>query len=238
MTPTIPDPLADLRQATASRHTVLDHAMPLAAPAPTLDDYGNHLRLLHAWLLPLRDWQAGFKDGPQDPALWQTDDALAQIAADLRAASFDAHADAPAATPAATPPARTPAPVSRWPWPPAASAAYRWGVMYVVEGSRLGGAVLYRQLAARLAPHPLHYLGAGGAAPGPRWLRFMAALRAAVTTEAQLADARAGACAAFDALLALLPRLPGNRPAPLPGNLPIPSPAPSADHAGPAQAAA
>ena len=75
----------------------------------------------------------------------------------------------------------------------------------MVEGSRLGGAVLYRKLAAPLAPHPLHYLGAQGGHPGPRWQRFLATLRGEVATDAQRADACAGACAAFDALLALLP---------------------------------
>ena len=78
---------------------------------------------------------------------------------------------------------------------------------YVVEGSQLGGAVLYQRLHARLAPHPLRYLkGGAGAAnpgPGPRWRLFMQALRAHLRTPAEIAEACAGACDAFDRILAV-----------------------------------
>lgn len=190
MKPIPSDVLAALREATVQRHAQLDHAMPLAVPAPTLEHYHRHLQLLQAWLAPMHRWQSAFTDGPQDPALWQADDALDRIAADLR------HSDVAAL-----------ARQCRWPWPPQAGAAYRWGVAYVTEGSRLGGAVLHRRLAAHLAPLPLHYLGAPP--PGPRWQRFLAALRSATATPEQRLEACAGARDAFDALLALL-RAAGN----------------------------
>ncbi|HWU68302.1 MAG TPA: biliverdin-producing heme oxygenase, partial [Stenotrophobium sp.] len=88
-------------------------------------------------------------------------------------------------------------------WPAAASPAYRWGVHYVIEGSQLGGAVLYERLRERLAPHGLRYLKGDAAGPGPRWRSFMQALRADVRTPAEIADACAGACAAFDRILEL-----------------------------------
>jgi heme oxygenase len=72
----------------------------------------------------------------------------------------------------------------------------------VIEGSHLGGAVLYQRLHELLAPHPLRYLRGAPGGPGPRWRAFMLALRADVRTTAQLADACAGACDAFDAILA------------------------------------
>ena len=87
-------------------------------------------------------------------------------------------------------------------WPAQAGAAYRWGVCYVVEGSQLGGAVLYKRLASRLVPHPLDYLRGNGS-PGPRWQQFLAALRANVVEPAQIEDACAGARDAFDRLIAL-----------------------------------
>jgi heme oxygenase len=88
-------------------------------------------------------------------------------------------------------------------WPRDASAAYRWGVSYVIEGAQLGGAVLYQRLASALAPHPLLYLRGETAGPGPRWRSFMLALRAAVQTTNDLEQACAGACDAFDRILAL-----------------------------------
>jgi heme oxygenase len=76
-------------------------------------------------------------------------------------------------------------------------------VCYVIEGSQLGGAVLYQRLHAQLAPHPLRYLKGLDAGPGPRWRTFMLALREHVRSPAEIDDACAGACAAFDSILAL-----------------------------------
>jgi heme oxygenase len=73
----------------------------------------------------------------------------------------------------------------------------------VIEGSQLGGAVLYERLRERLAPHRLRYLKGDAAGPGLRWRTFMQALRAGVRTPAEIADACAGACAAFDSILEL-----------------------------------
>jgi len=184
------DVLAALRQATAARHERLDSGLPLSAPDATLADYSAHLQLLRAWLAPLQDWLAGFDNGPQGPSGLPAAPHLALIEADL--------AD-PALAGQATPPV-----AAHTAWPDGASAAYRWGVAYVVEGSQLGGAVLYKRLAGQLAPHPLRYLrGAGVEGPGPRWRAFMGALRAEVRSEKELAEACAGACDAFDRILGL-----------------------------------
>lgn len=184
------DVLAALRRATATRHDRLDSGLPLSRPDATLADYAHHLQLLRDWLAPLEAWQRGFHDGPQGPGGLAAAPHLALIEADLAEPSLSPYLGN--ARPAGGA------------WPAQASPAYRWGVAYVVEGSQLGGAVLYKRLADQLAPHPLRYLrGAGEGGPGPRWRAFMAALRAEVHDEGQVADACAGACDAFDRLLAL-----------------------------------
>ena len=184
------DVLAALRRATASRHERLDSGLPLSAPGATLADYACHLCLLRDWLAPLESWLGAYDDGPQGCAGFPAAPHLALIEADLAEPALAGH------------PCSTHTPAA--PWPEGASAAYRWGVAYVVEGSQLGGAVLHKRLAAQLAPHPLRYLrGAGEGGPGPRWRAFMEALRADVRTEADVADACAGACDAFDRILAL-----------------------------------
>lgn len=182
------DVLTALRAATGERHAELDSRTPLAAPDPDLRAYRDHLHLLEAWLAPLQAWQQQAAGGPAQamPAR----DFLAQIRADLRDPSL-----------APLPAAATLAPSA--PWPADADPAYRWGVAYVVEGSQLGGAVLYKRLGERLAPHPLGYLRGEGS-PGPRWQQFMAALRGAVVTPAQIEQACRGARQAFDSLIALL----------------------------------
>lgn len=183
------DVLAALRAATTARHARLDSSLPLANNDPSLDDYAAHLAMVRDWLAPLETWLNGFADGPQaEPALPAVD-RLALIQADLAEPGMPEVAPM---RPAAS-------------WPLDAGAAWRWGVAYVIEGSQLGGAVLYKQLHARLAPHPLRYLRGIDAGPGPRWRTFMAALRSHVTTPEQIAEASAGACAAFDAILELAP---------------------------------
>ena len=179
------DALAALRAATAERHERLDSGLPLSGPAPDVHDYATHLTMVRDWLAPLQSWLDGFNDGPQQvlPAV----ERLALIDADLNEPGM--------------PPVR--APSIPHAWPGEASPAYRWGVAYVIEGSQLGGKVLYGKLAERLAPHPLGYLRGADEGPGPRWRAFMLALKENVKSPDEIADACAGACAAFDSILAL-----------------------------------
>lgn len=172
---------------------MLDTGLTLAGESPTLDDYASHLRMLRAWLAPIEDWLA-LGPGPRD--------ALAPL---RRVPLIDADLDDPSFLPRRNdfPQRRESMPGQQAPWPHDASAAYRWGVAYVAEGSQLGGAVLYQCLASRLAPHPLAYLRGDAAGPGPRWRSFMLALKENVRSEEEVAEACAGACDAFDRILAL-----------------------------------
>ncbi|NMG64478.1 heme oxygenase [Azoarcus indigens] len=187
--PQPPDVLAALREATGSRHAVIDEAMPLSRPAPGLADYRDHLLLLRQWLVPLEQWLARHADGPQAEALLPRIWRLPLLEADLADAAL------PCGGVAAAEPADLPALRSE--------PAWRWGVCYVIEGSQLGGAVLHRRLSAALRPHPLRFLQPDEAGPGARWQQFIQALRAQVRTEAELALACQGARDAFDRLLAL-----------------------------------
>jgi heme oxygenase len=178
--------LEALRLATASRHEQLDGGLPLALPDAGLPEYAHHLQLLRDWMVPLNAWLLGFDDGPQNVVGLPAVDRMAALEADLREPGMLLRAPLPVA-----------------PWPEQASAAYRWGVLYVVEGAQLGGAVLYQRLHASMAPHPLRYLRGDPAGPGPRWRAVMLALKEHVTTPEEIADACAGACGAFDRILAL-----------------------------------
>ena len=71
-------------------------------------------------------------------------------------------------------------------------AAAGWGALYVLEGSRLGGAMLARQVGAGL---PGRYLGAGHGPGG--WRAVLAGLEAAAEGSAWLERAVAAARATF-----------------------------------------
>jgi len=73
-----------------------------------------------------------------------------------------------------------------------ATAAERWGLLYVLEGSRLGGAMLARQVGAGL---PAAYLGAVHGAGS--WARFGDAIEAADGGADWRAAALAGALRGF-----------------------------------------
>lgn len=179
------DPLAALRAVTNEQHERLDSGLPLSGPAPDLNDYAAHLTMVRDWLASLLPWLESFPDGPQ--LVLPPVERLALIEADLNEPGM--------------PTLRVPARADTWPRD--ASAAYRWGVCYVIEGSQLGGKVLYGKLAGTLAPHPLRYLKGSDAGPGPRWRAFMLALKEHVKSKDEIADACEGACAAFESILRL-----------------------------------
>jgi len=174
------DILDALRAATGPLHSEVDRCLPLARPSPSLADYRAHLRLLDAWMHRL----AAFEPAP--PPL---DAHRLQLADDLRLCDALLPAEpSPHATDAA------PGRLQR-------DAAFLWGIAYVLEGSRLGGRVLYRQLAERLAPHPLNYLQGAGEQTGARWKAFIAELRAQSFAPDAVRGACDGAVHAFELLL-------------------------------------
>jgi heme oxygenase len=181
--------LAALRAATKERHEIIDRSMPLSRADPTLADYIDHIRLMRAWLHPLECWlYSSAYSRPSSPQLLQT----ALIDADLVEAGRPFEPE--------------PASTANKCWADDADAAYRWGARYVIEGSRLGAAVLFRRLANTLRPHTLRYLQYGSGASGERWQKFLRELRAGVQTSSEIEKACEGARASFDALLSLRAR--------------------------------
>lgn len=174
-----------LRQATAPLHAEVDASLPLARPAPTLGDYREHLQLLSDWTDALRHFPGDATRLDAQAAALRTDLAGCD---DLlgTAPRLDALPAADAAPPSI-----------------ADAVAFGWGVAYVIEGSQLGGQVLYRRLAEPLAPHPLAYLQGAGRDTGARWKEFLAALRQHLVTPAQVQAACDGAVTAFGLLLRL-----------------------------------
>ena len=168
---------------------MLDESLAIGRSDATLEDYRAHLLLLRAWLAPLQAWLSTFQDGPQT---LPSKDRLRVIEDDLGMCEILPHIGSGQF-----------AQLRDRPWTGDARAAYRWGVCYVIEGSQLGGAVLYQRLKDGLAPHPLNYLRGESEGPGPRWRMFMQAIKAEVITQSDIEVACRGACDAFDRVLVL-----------------------------------
>lgn len=175
-----PDPRDALRRATAHLHAEVDASMPLARPNPSLADYQRHLALL-------ADWVGALRALPVDAE--RLDDEARRIHADLT--ECERLLNAPNRDQPTPSPSQSMAP-----------GPFGWGVAYVIEGSRLGGQVMYRRLADALAPHSLAYLQGAGRDTGARWAAFLAELRQQLRTDDDVRAACDGAVQAFALLLA------------------------------------
>ena len=177
-----PDAVQALRAATKSLHETLDHGLPLARPDADVRDYALHLTVLRDWQLALAPW-----------LLRAGNDLSSQALMDEDLKDCGTAADAPSRLPSLL----TTAVCAE----DDGSDAFCWGVSYVLEGSRLGGQVLYRRLQVPLAPHPLRYLGARHTHGRP-WPQTLAALRLHLASPEALDAGCRGAVAAFTLLLA------------------------------------
>ncbi|MGA0572574.1 biliverdin-producing heme oxygenase [Variovorax sp. VNK109] len=171
-----------LRTATSAQHEWLDSHVPLAKTSPGRADYVMHLQALALWLrriqpaLELAGWGQEY---------------LAAALEDLQEAGVDPDMAVTAVAGASTAalPDRNP--------------AFCHGVAYVVEGSQLGGQVLYKRLAASLAPLSLAYLQGRGPETGAHWRSFLEALKAHADTPQDIALACDGARWAFATIIEL-----------------------------------
>lgn len=167
---------ATLRAATRQDHDRVDQlggAFDFTNPS----DYEAFLRA-HAAVLP--GVEAALDSAPAEdlPPAWAQRCRTAALTADL--AALDLAPPPQAASPLALP-----------------DRATRLGALYVLEGSRLGGAVLRRRLAASQPQAPDAYLAHG--AGQPFWRSFLHWLDGQVMSEAQTDAAVEGARQVFRA---------------------------------------
>lgn len=184
--------LDGLRTATGSLHARLDTGLNIGKATASLDDYVSHLQTLRPWLAKSQAMLRAIGAPGLGGAADRIEERLAYIDADLADAGDSSlvgvmgDSDASAQNSEIGP----------------VSAAYGWGRAYVVEGSGLGGRVLFRRLRERLAPHPLRYLaGDAAATPGQRWADFAVKLDQHIQTPAHFLEAQRGAIGAFSELL-------------------------------------
>jgi heme oxygenase len=172
-----PSALAALRAATRPLHDEIEARMVLSREHAGANEYRLYASALYGWMAEWETalWQAPW---PTEVEAAQRDNKRAWLQADLAALGME------------LPPSRA--------HPPALdSLAARFGVAYVIEGSQLGGAVLARRLALPTEPR---YLIGYGAALGPRWKSFLAALENNVVASADIECAASTAHDTFASL--------------------------------------
>lgn len=195
------DPLQALRDATHTAHALLDSTLAIAQPTASINDYADHIRGLASWLQALRP-QLAVLGGVLQGFDVEPDARLALMKADLqdlppKASTVKGDSGSAWQSPSlATIECMALAMRNN----PGQHNAVAWGICYVVEGSQLGGQVLYHRLQAPLSPHPLRYLRGQAKETAARWRHFLSLLRQHVTTPDDIAGACLGAQAAFDGL--------------------------------------
>ena len=173
-------PLQRLRAATGEIHRHLDGDLDILAQLAS----GPARR---RQVFRYRDFYTGAEAAMEGPLA-----GLSDVAASLGARTTCLIADLNALGADATRQSRPIAP------PSVANRAEALGLLYVVEGSGLGGKVILRQLAARgEALTGLTFLDPHGAEAGEVWKRVLAVLARDLGSEADIAAAVAGAIKGF-----------------------------------------
>ncbi|MEI7606597.1 MAG: biliverdin-producing heme oxygenase [Rhodospirillaceae bacterium] len=75
--------------------------------------------------------------------------------------------------------------------------ASRWGALYVIEGSALGGQVIHRHLATRFSPDALSFFSPHGTYTGERWRRFKSEMSKALAQPLHFNIAKSAASKIF-----------------------------------------
>jgi len=179
-----------LRAETLQAHRRLDAGLGLDTPHATLERYGRFLAGMRAFCAAV------------EPKLGEP--GLAQLGIDLTGRARLHWLDEDLAWFGLAPTV-----VDEDALPAMDSAPQRLGVAYVLEGSTLGGAFLYRQLSERwdLAPRRgASYLYGHGPETGAMWKRFVQMLDAAPLDERERVACAAAAGATFERLSDCLAR--------------------------------
>lgn len=152
--------LQRLRTETGPLHRDLENKLRLFETVATTDDYISHLKRLHHWLFHVESAMAPYAD--QLPVDWKSRCKAHLIKKDLEVLSET--------------------PIKR-----EIDAAFSncqnisaaWGILYVLEGSSLGGQIITRHYGKTLGLTPetgLSYFNGYGEKTGEMWTSFLKAL--------------------------------------------------------------
>ncbi len=155
--------LTTIRAATGDLHAALDAELAIGAAEPTPEIYIRHVSAMLGWVEPVErllaraEWPSGLEI---EARLHKS----AALVTDLAIAGWSSEQIA------AVPRCRG--------LPPLDTVPRRFGALYVIEGSTLGGQVLWRRSQSALSPWPLRALAGYGRDTGRLWRIFVTNLEA------------------------------------------------------------
>jgi heme oxygenase len=145
--------LNELREKTHSAHQAVEGAVDVMRPDLTRDQYERLLLGFYTFYRPLEERLA-------QTGVWQAERSkLAWLKSDLNKLGFDDQALAKLELCSEL--------------PPTASEAHAYGVMYVIEGSTLGGKMITKHLSSQSPDFPTHFFGSYSSDIGLMWRRFL-----------------------------------------------------------------
>ena len=182
-----------MRRATADAHARVEALLGLGSPNVSWAEYHTALAALTSVFGVVATWLAGTRLSQLAPARCER---LSVHVVRLHADMAYVRAQSPDVAP--RPLAVVSDPPVDW------SEIQGFGMLYVIEGSTLGGQYVARNIAQRFgldAQHGLAFLQGDSSGTGARWRAFRADLAQHVVTDAQAALAVSGALWTFEALM-------------------------------------
>lgn len=194
---------AELRARTATLHGRIENLLGLPGAIRSAEGYAAWLARFLGFYEPLERELASFPEWTTQARALQPQSQSARICSDLAAMGVDARA-APRASPGLLPELPT--------------FSHAVGAFYVVEGAKLGGRVILRDLDARLGAGiagARSFFGGRGSALLPDWNEVRAALDCFGSGRPQVReDVVRGAERTFEAMLAWFRHFRAERPVP------------------------
>lgn len=175
--------LASLRTATTTQHKELDGIIQLMGDSVQKSYYSKILELFYGFI---KSFEGGLFSHPEWKSILpqiENRKKLEKLKADLHQLGIAAES----------------LPVNSNP-PPTSNFSEALGVMYVLEGSTLGGQMMTQHLSKKFPELAHNYMRGYGSDTGKMWQQFLSALEKADLTKAQEQEMEKAARATFTSL--------------------------------------
>lgn len=186
----IQNTISELRANTTHLHKHLDSNLPLAKKTPTLQDYIQHLQMLHEWLMLFNYSLEVAKTGPYEFGYASNCKALKYLKSDLKNLNAERFIKKPMV------------PIKF------ENDAGLWGFQYVIDGSYLGASSIYQKNAILFNSTSANYFKYAADVSKVRWRKFLSLLDEKIVIEKDLNHLIQGAIFGFELFTSIAENTP------------------------------